>query len=137
MATYTQQEIDTLNKQPNKLILVINGGVYDVFRFRDEHPGEAGALDENKGLDATKAFEEVGHSKDAREQLKKYHIGTLVEKKVEVTEKEKQQDKAVGDKSSTYAGAVSHWIPLATAATAIAIIGFLVYSRQKKSSSTI
>ena len=34
---------------------------------------------ENAGDDATEAFEDVGHSSDAREMLKDYLIGELVE----------------------------------------------------------
>ena len=34
---------------------------------------------ENAGIDATEAFEDVGHSSDAREMLKDYLIGELQE----------------------------------------------------------
>lgn len=32
----------------------------------------------DKFIDGTEAFEDVGHSMDARDLLKKYHIGKLV-----------------------------------------------------------
>ena len=32
---------------------------------------------ENSGTDATEAFEDVGHSTDAREMMKEYRIGKL------------------------------------------------------------
>ena len=34
---------------------------------------------ENAGIDSTEAFEDVGHSSDAREMLKEYLIGELQE----------------------------------------------------------
>ena len=34
---------------------------------------------ENAGLDATEAFEDVGHSTDAREMMKDYYVGELQE----------------------------------------------------------
>ena len=34
---------------------------------------------ENAGIDSTEAFEDVGHSSDAREMLKEYLIGELNE----------------------------------------------------------
>ena len=44
-----------------------------------QHPGGEEILIENAGDDATEAFEDVGHSSDAREMLKDYLIGELVE----------------------------------------------------------
>lgn len=43
----------------------------------DEHPGGEEVLIENGGDDATGAFEDVGHSEDARLMLDKYLVGTL------------------------------------------------------------
>ena len=44
-------------------------------KFLDEHPGGEKFLIDNSGMDATEVFEDVGHSSDAREILKKYLIG--------------------------------------------------------------
>jgi cytochrome b involved in lipid metabolism len=44
-----------------------------------QHPGGEEILIENAGDDATEAFEDVGHSSDAREMLKDYLIGELAE----------------------------------------------------------
>ena len=79
------------------------------------------------GTDASQNFESIGHSNDAKELLKKYRIGTFVEKKVVVNEKERETK--VGNEKTVS----TNWIPVATALAAITIIGFLVYSRQKKS----
>jgi cytochrome b involved in lipid metabolism len=44
-----------------------------------QHPGGEEILVENGGEDCTEAFEDVGHSHDAREMLKDYLIGDLDE----------------------------------------------------------
>lgn len=51
--------------------------VYDVTKYMDDHPGGKDVLLEVAGTDATKAFEEVGHSGEAREQLEPFYIGAL------------------------------------------------------------
>ncbi|KJH42160.1 cytochrome b5 family protein [Dictyocaulus viviparus] len=51
--------------------------VYDVTSFLPEHPGGIDAITEFAGQDATASFEDVGHSKDAREMTKQYLIGKL------------------------------------------------------------
>ena len=42
-----------------------------------QHPGGEEVLKEQHGKDATNAFEDVGHSNDAREQMIAYEIGQL------------------------------------------------------------
>ncbi len=42
-----------------------------------KHPGGEEVLKEQNGKDATHAFEDVGHSSDAREQMKQYEIAAL------------------------------------------------------------
>ncbi|ETN70406.1 putative cytochrome b5, partial [Necator americanus] len=51
--------------------------VYDVSKFLNEHPGGAEVIAELAGKDATASFEDVGHSKDAREMAKEYLIGKV------------------------------------------------------------
>ncbi len=47
--------------------------------FLFQHPGGEEILFENAGREATEAFEDVGHSTDAREMMKDYYIGEIVE----------------------------------------------------------
>lgn len=47
--------------------------------FDFQHPGGEEILIENAGDDGTEAFEDVGHSSDAREMMKSYLIGELAE----------------------------------------------------------
>ncbi|KAI9589640.1 hypothetical protein GQX74_007808 [Glossina fuscipes] len=74
-------------KEHNKasdLWVVIENKVYDLTKFRDEHPGGEEVLVEVAGRDATKDFDEVGHSQDAKDMMKKYCIGELEDKNTEM-----------------------------------------------------
>lgn len=51
--------------------------VYDVTSYLDDHPGGAEVLLDVAGTDADEFFEDIGHSNDAREELKKHLIGSL------------------------------------------------------------
>ncbi len=42
-----------------------------------KHPGGEEVLKEQHGKNASNAFEDVGHSADAREQMKAYEIGQI------------------------------------------------------------
>ncbi|KAK6010135.1 putative cytochrome b5, partial [Ostertagia ostertagi] len=58
---------------------VIGNKVYDVTKFLEEHPGGCEVLLEVAGRDATEAFEDVGHSTDAREMREQYLVGDIVD----------------------------------------------------------
>ncbi|EPS71800.1 hypothetical protein M569_02962, partial [Genlisea aurea] len=57
--------------------LIINGKVYDVTAFMEDHPGGDEVLLAATGKDATTDFEDVGHSDGARETMAKYYIGEV------------------------------------------------------------
>jgi cytochrome b involved in lipid metabolism len=111
------------------LWLAIHDQVYDVTKFIEEHPGGEEVLLEQAGGYATEAFEDVGHSTDARELMKKYHIGSLSE---DSREKSKKKDKTKTGGSSSEGDGGSSWlswlIPLGVAACAT--IAFRYYSTQ-------
>merc|ERR1712216_883133 len=56
------------------LWLVIDGKVYDVTPFMDDHPGGGEIMLSAAGKVGTQDFEDVGHSPHARELLKKYSL---------------------------------------------------------------
>lgn len=57
--------------------LIIDGKVYDVTPFMDDHPGGDEVLLSSTGKDATNDFEDVGHSDSARDMMAKYLIGDV------------------------------------------------------------
>jgi len=59
------------------LYMVIHDKVYDTSSFVDEHPGGEEVLLDVGGQDATEAFEDVGHSDEAREILERLLVGDL------------------------------------------------------------
>lgn len=71
--------------------------------FRLQHPGGPEVLEEVAGKDATKDFDDIGHSKDAIEQMKQYCIGDIVEAEKKANrsvtsdiDKEKQKKICIG-----------------------------------------
>ncbi|KAK4506628.1 hypothetical protein PRZ48_000360 [Zasmidium cellare] len=72
--TYSDVSEHTTKKD---LYLVIHDKVYNSSSFVDEHPGGEEVLLDVGGQDATEAFEDVGHSDEAREILNGLLIGNL------------------------------------------------------------
>ncbi len=73
--TFTLLEIQAI--PAHKLILVIEGGVYDVSEFVDVHPGGREVLEHYNRQDATEAFHRISHSAAAEQMLGNYCIGVL------------------------------------------------------------
>ncbi|XP_055931483.1 cytochrome b5-like [Argiope bruennichi] len=88
--TFTLEEIAE-HQDKKSVWILIHGNVYDVTKFLEEHPGGEEVLLDQAGKNATEAFEDIGHSTDARELMKQYRIGELCEedkkKIVEIEEK--------------------------------------------------
>jgi hypothetical protein len=95
--------------------LMIDGNVYDVTNFLDDHPGGGELLLNATAKDATDDFEDVGHSKSARNDMRSYLIGTVdggrtASKRVETQPRSasstsKSNDRAIGTgKPATSAG---------------------------------
>ncbi|KAI1380400.1 cytochrome b5 [Hypoxylon crocopeplum] len=75
----TYQDVAEHNTKKD-LFLVIHDKIYDATKFIDEHPGGEEVLLDVGGQDATEAFEDVGHSDEARETLDQLLVGTLKRK---------------------------------------------------------
>ncbi|GMH27568.1 hypothetical protein Nepgr_029411 [Nepenthes gracilis] len=73
---FSMQEISQ-HKAKDDCWLVIDGKVYDVTTYLDEHPGGDDVVLEVTGKDAKEEFEDAGHSKSARELLETFCIGEL------------------------------------------------------------
>ncbi|KAG8532774.1 uncharacterized protein KY384_002652 [Bacidia gigantensis] len=59
------------------IYLIVHDKVYDATSFVDEHPGGEEVLLDVGGQEATEAFEDVGHSDEAREILEGLKVGDL------------------------------------------------------------
>jgi nitrate reductase (NAD(P)H) len=66
--------------------LIINDGVYDVTNYLDDHPGGSEIIVCQGGKDATKVFNEIGHSSSAVRLLNDYKIGQCSEREIVVDE---------------------------------------------------
>ncbi|KAH9844161.1 cytochrome b5-like heme/steroid binding domain-containing protein [Rhodofomes roseus] len=70
----TYDELKKNNKK-DSLYILIHQKVYNVSKFIDEHPGGDEVILAETGKDATEAFEDVGHSDEARAILKDLFVG--------------------------------------------------------------
>jgi cytochrome-b5 reductase len=61
------------------MIANTNKTVYNVTSYVRDHPGGADLLIDSAGQDATEAYADVGHSEDADEILKSFHIGNVTD----------------------------------------------------------
>ncbi|KAG6891715.1 hypothetical protein C0992_010118 [Termitomyces sp. T32_za158] len=72
--TVTLEELRA-HKSKESFYILLHGKVYDVTKFIDEHPGGDEVILAEGGQDATEAFEDVGHSDEARALLPGMLIG--------------------------------------------------------------
>ncbi|KAJ5637540.1 Cytochrome b5 [Penicillium lividum] len=73
---YTLEEVQKHNT-PDDVWIVLHNKVYDITKYLEDHPGGSAILIEVAGTDATEAFEETGHSDEARDELARYYVGDL------------------------------------------------------------
>nr|CAD7458704.1 unnamed protein product [Timema tahoe] len=70
---YKRYEVAKENNGETTL-MIIHNSVYNVTAYLKEHPGGEEVLLEQGGKDATEAFEDVGHSLDARDLMDNYKV---------------------------------------------------------------
>ncbi|OWR55502.1 hypothetical protein KGM_204630 [Danaus plexippus plexippus] len=76
---YTFAEVKTRNgRGKNPVWIVYKDSIYDVTSYIPEHPAGDVILEE-AGQDATKAFDDSGHSKSTYKMLEQYKIGEIVD----------------------------------------------------------
>jgi len=120
---YTLEEVKKHNDSRSSWI-VVHDIVYDVTKFLEEHPGGEEVLLEQAGDYATEPFEDVGHSSDARELMKDYVIGELVD---EDKEKPPKQESGSREVSSDSPSSWASWlIPITIAIAAALAYRFIV-----------
>ncbi|XP_014100762.2 cytochrome b5 [Bactrocera oleae] len=82
---YSAGEVAQNNGRDGKPVwIIIKESVYDVTKFIKEHPGGEESILEYAGKDATKAFNEVGHSTDAIKEMKSYKIGVIRKESMQI-----------------------------------------------------
>lgn len=106
LKSYTMEEVSKHNKQDDCWLIVgnmSNGGpkVYDVTNYLDDHPGGAEVMLDLAGKDADEFFEDIGHSNDARAELKKHLIGVLKLDEVEMARLKEQAEAAAKKKAES------------------------------------
>lgn len=78
---YTPEEVAAHNtwEDDDKSVWVVYGEyVYDVTKFIEDHPGGEEVVLDCAGDDMTVAFDNMGHSENAKKILEEYLIGKLV-----------------------------------------------------------
>ncbi|CAN1152373.1 Cytochrome b5 isoform A [Linum perenne] len=130
---YSMQEASQHNSKDDCWI-VIDGKVYDVSSYLDDHPGGDDVILQVTGKDATDDFEDVGHSQTARDELKTFFIGELdtttapAIPELKIVSKNKTSDpmKKLKDLTRQY------WaVPVAVAGVSVVVSGIIVYLRKK------
>lgn len=76
LKVYTFEEV-AKHTTSDDLWIVYNGKVYDVTKYIDEHPGGEEVVLDVAGIDATEAFNDIGHSDDAHDILKDLLVGRV------------------------------------------------------------
>ncbi|CAD5321573.1 unnamed protein product [Arabidopsis thaliana] len=114
------------HKCKNDCWILIHGKVYDISTFMDEHPGGDNVLLAVTGKDASIDFEDVNHSKDAKELMKKYCIGDVDQSTVPVTQQyippwEKESTAAETTKEESGNKLLIYLIPLLILGVAFAL----------------
>ena len=113
---YTVKQVATHKSEDDCWLILGEKGeekVYDVTKFLDDHPGGPDIILDLAGQNAHEEFEDIAHSKDARNMLKQFEIGTLEQENAEndtpLLKKEAGDLKNTteDDKSSSYIRLVS------------------------------
>lgn len=111
MRTITLEEVKQ-HTTKDAVWFVIHDKVYDVTKFMDEHPGGEEVLLDQAGKNASEIFEDVSHSADAKELMKKYEIGELPEsERATKATQDKHEDKKtdLGHFDSSYHATSLSW----------------------------
>jgi cytochrome b involved in lipid metabolism len=94
--------------------------VYDVTKYLDDHPGGAEVMLDVAGQDADEFFEDIGHSKDARSELKQYLVGDF---KMDPAQVERMRLAAEASANSKGAGSTTGFLVILVVIIAM-ILGY-------------
>lgn len=77
------KSMTTFNTTSDKHVVYYLNSEYEIYGFLDKHPGGRKVLEKYNSKDITKAFHNVGHSKEALQLLMKYKSGKQTHEKQE------------------------------------------------------
>ncbi|RZC59870.1 hypothetical protein C5167_007177 [Papaver somniferum] len=126
---YTLEEASNHNTKQD-CWLILDGKVYNVTKYLDDHPGGDDVLVNATGRDAIEDFDFVGHSKSARELMETYLMGELDPSSVPQQQQEKatttrqHQTDQVTQKSTESSSAFKYWLAIAVISV---IAGYLFF----------
>ncbi|KAG0631182.1 hypothetical protein M758_1G234100 [Ceratodon purpureus] len=109
------------HKEKGDCWLIIDGKVYDVSKFADEHPGGDQVLFASTGKDATEDFEDIGHSAGALELMTQFAIGDIDVTTLPVKHDVRVTPVVVKSPSDMLITALQFLIPLTILALALAV----------------
>ncbi|KAM7276707.1 hypothetical protein ACFE04_018573 [Oxalis oulophora] len=116
--------------------LLIDGKVYDVTEFLDDHPGGDEVLLAATEKDATEDFKDVGHSGSAKEMMQKYLIGEIDSSTLPAPKKYKPPQQVAQKREETSGGGngfiiklLQFFVPLLFLAAAFA---YQFYGKEKE-----
>lgn len=119
------------HKDEKSLWIAIYDNVYDITKFAAEHPGGEEVLQDQAGKDGTAAFEDVGHSSDARDMMKQYQIGVLADNDREV--KKIKTPKSESSHDGTGSSLLSWLFPVGLAILAVFLFRYFGSSSSESS----
>ncbi|KAM0951359.1 putative cytochrome b5-like heme/steroid binding domain, cytochrome b5, heme-binding protein [Dioscorea sansibarensis] len=120
---YSWKEVSKNNTRDDCWI-VVDGKVYDVTKYLDDHPGGDDVLLSATGKDSTEEFEDAGHSKSARELMQEYFIGEIDPSPV-IPELE------IFTKEQAFTSKVSKYWAFPAAMIGVSIVAGILYARKK------
>lgn len=127
---FSMQEA-SLHNSKDDCWVVIDGKVYDVTTYLDEHPGGDGVILATTGKDATDDFEDAGHSNDARELMKSFCIGELDMSSPAIPELKISDKKQQTDVAQKLLNLTKQYWAVSVAIVGISVVAGFLFMRKK------
>lgn len=127
---FSMQEA-SLHNSKDDCWVVIDGKVYDVTTYLDEHPGGDDVILATTGKDATDDFEDAGHSNDARELMKSFCIGELDMSSPDIPELKISDKKQQTDVAQKLLNLTKQYWAVSVAIVGISVVAGFLFMRKK------
>ncbi|XP_050235976.1 cytochrome b5 [Mercurialis annua] len=127
---YSMPEVSQ-HSTKNDCWIVIDGKVYDVSSYLDEHPGGDDVVLATTGKDATDDFEDAGHSDDAKNLMESFCIGELDSSDLAIPELEISSKKESSDYALQVKELTKQYWTVPVAIVGISVVASFLYLRKK------